>query len=245
MNTHSKGYALWPVVLIVSVMFMFPKWSLADMLHAITAGYTGEIVEQSKNEKIIPPIVIPSQSNNTRSYWKQLLTDGENKSRTRKGNEKKFITVDRQNVNQELAEICEKIDRTVRNFLGCEIISILAKPDRVESFKVSPKWNPKKRDNALSGFPIIKQGADLSGELLKNFQTLIFDKSSYLLETKKRCFFRPKVGLRFIRDENEVDVLLSFSCDTWLFSYGKIKKLEDFDPIRKKLTEMKRFLFEN
>ncbi|MDM8560353.1 LamG-like jellyroll fold domain-containing protein [Candidatus Parabeggiatoa sp. HSG14] len=43
MNAQSKGYALWLIiVLIVSVMTMFPKWSLADTLHAIVAGDTRE-----------------------------------------------------------------------------------------------------------------------------------------------------------------------------------------------------------
>jgi hypothetical protein len=43
MKAQSKGYALWLVVLLIaSVMTMFPKWSLADTLHAIVAGDTRE-----------------------------------------------------------------------------------------------------------------------------------------------------------------------------------------------------------
>ncbi|MDM8561487.1 hypothetical protein, partial [Candidatus Parabeggiatoa sp. HSG14] len=177
-------------------------------------GQRGGENKSHTGQKEIVPVVISSQPNNTNLHQGQI--NGENESRTRKGDER--------NVNQELVEICEQVDRAVRNFLGCEIISVLAKPDRVESFKVNPKWNPKKRNNTLSGFPIVKQGNDLSGELLKNFQTLVFDQNSYLLGTEKRCFFRPKVGLHFIKDKSEVNILLSFSCDIWLVFYGENKK---------------------
>lgn len=135
------------------------------------------------------------------------------------------------------------VDSAVRSFLGNEIITIILNPNQVESFQLSPRWNPKKRD-ALGGFPITKKGYNLMGNNLKIFQSLVSSRQSYHFGFEKRCFFRPEMGLRFIKNGvGEVDIILSFSCKLWRFVHNGVVKSEDFDPISIELDRINQSLF--
>jgi hypothetical protein len=133
----------------------------------------------------------------------------------------------------------------VKDFLGAEIIQIISQPDSVESFQMGSELAkptvPKK--HKLGGFPILKVGPKLNKEQIIKFQKLMLDKGSYLFNVDKRCLFRPNTGLLFLKDKKEVEVLLSFSCASWLFVYDGEGKNQDFDPVYKPLQTLVDALF--
>ncbi|QTA86524.1 hypothetical protein [Desulfonema magnum] len=135
-----------------------------------------------------------------------------------------------------------KVPPDVKDFLGDQMISVIAAPERVESFRVNAEQE-KASSEALAGFPISKQGPNLNEEQLKKIQSLIFDENSYHFGIEKSCKFRPEVGLKFIKGGEAVVILLSFSCDLWLFAQGDDEKIEDSDPVREELIELAYSLF--
>jgi len=140
----------------------------------------------------------------------------------------------------------DAVSPRVQEFLSCEVIRILAKPDRVQSFRVKSEPNPAVPESErLGNYPIEPGGAGthLSAEQLKNLQSLLFSEKSYVFDAEKRCKFRPEIGLHFIRGQEAVDVLFSFDCELWLFIHKGKEKLEDFDPVRKQLKELRKSLF--
>lgn len=140
----------------------------------------------------------------------------------------------------------DAVSPRVQEFLSCEVIRILAKPDRVQSFRVKSEPNPAVPESErLGNYPIEPggAGAHLSAEQLKNLQSLLFSEKSYVFDAEKRCKFRPEIGLHFIRGQEAVDVLFSFDCELWLFIHKGKEKLEDFDPVRKQLKELRKSLF--
>ncbi len=134
---------------------------------------------------------------------------------------------------------------TVQSFLGTNTIQILSSPERVESFRMFPEPASKEvpENKQLAGFPIEKIGPTLTTDQIKTFQTLVLSDRSYLFEVEKRCLFRPDTGLRFIKGQNTVDILLSYSCDLWQFSYQGDAKTEDFDPVKTELLDFRKSLF--
>lgn len=139
----------------------------------------------------------------------------------------------------------------VQDFLTCEVVQILAKPEQVQSFQIEPEPDTSKpKKERIGNYPIQEGGAGPvlkpDDKRLKTLQSLIFSEHSYVFGAEKRCAFRPKMGLHFIKGRETVDVLFSFSCDLWLFihkSYEDKGKLEDFDPISSELEEFYESLF--
>jgi len=165
--------------------------------------------------------------------------------RTRRDNEDTQPT-------QEALQPCEgipsvlKVDPRVQEFLTCDIIQILAQPERVESFRLKPKPNASLPDkNRLGNYPIEEngQGRNLSQTELNNLQTLFWAENSYFFKASKRCRFRPDIGLHFVKGEQSVEVLFSFSCNLWLFFYKGEEKLEDFDRVQAQLLKLDNSLF--
>lgn len=141
----------------------------------------------------------------------------------------------------------DAVSPEVQKLLGCKVIQILAaKPDRVQSFKVKPKPDETvPEDKRLGKYPIEPngEGAKLTDEQVKELRKLIFSDKSYVFGAEKRCQFSPDMGLHFVRGQEAVDILFSFDCDLWLFVHKKDEKLEDFDPIKKPLKELRKSLF--
>jgi len=134
------------------------------------------------------------------------------------------------------------ISPQVKDFFGEKALAIIGNSDRVESFRVNSTQD-ESSPKAIAGFPIIRQGTDLSGEQLTQIQSLIFDEKSYRFGVEKMCKFRPEMALRFVKNGESVDVLFSFVCDLWLFAYKGQEKIEDSDPIRKELVGFAHALF--
>lgn len=136
---------------------------------------------------------------------------------------------------------CNGIPSTVSprvlDFLSCEVIQILSQPERVESFLLEPEEKPELDEQyRLGPYPIQVngQGSNLEGQNLKKFQKLVLAESSYVFGMEKRCRFEPFMGLHFVKGDKAVEVLFS-RCMLWRFISTNIDKLEDFDPIGKKL----------
>jgi len=139
-----------------------------------------------------------------------------------------------------------KVDLRVQKFLNCDIIQILAQPERVESFRVKPIADSSvPAANRLGNYPIEDngQGRDLTKTEIKDLQKLFFAKGSYYFRMEKRCRFRPDTGLHFVKGNKSVEVIFSFSCDLWLFVHKGKGKLEDFDPVQKELLTLRNALF--
>jgi len=136
----------------------------------------------------------------------------------------------------------------VQEFLTCELIQILAQPERIRVFRVKPEPDtsvPAKE--RLGSYPIESEAnaTGLNAEQLKKLQLLLFSEKSYVFDAEKRCRFRPEMGLHFVKGEKAVDILFSFLCDSWLFVHKDQEKLEDFDPVRKELVDLRNVLFPN
>jgi hypothetical protein len=153
--------------------------------------------------------------------------------------------------NQPRPQPCEgmaanAVSPRVQDFLTCKMIQILAKPDMVQSFRVKPDPDPSvPEDQRLGNYPIVPngEGAKPSAEQLKELQSILFSEKSYVFGAEKRCFFRPEMGLHFTKGREAVEMLFSFECDLWLFVHKGEEKLEDFDPARKPLKELRKSLF--
>ena len=138
------------------------------------------------------------------------------------------------------------VEPRVQQFLGCKIIQVLAQPERVESFKVKSNKNPNlPPEIRLGEYPIEPdgQGRNLNDMEIKNLQGWFFAEKNYHFGMEKRCRFRPDMGLHFVKGDEAVEVLFSFSCNLWLFVYKEEEKLEDFDPVQTELTALRDSLF--
>jgi len=132
--------------------------------------------------------------------------------------------------------------RLVLDFLGPQIIDILSKPDRVESFQLLAETTDETlpAKNQLAGYPILKVGPLLTASQIQTVQTLVFSEASYLFDISNRCPFRPDTGLRFIKADQEVDLLWSFACELWKVVYQGHAKTEDFNAtIRPQLQQLR------
>ena len=117
---------------------------------------------------------------------------------------------------------CDGIDSDISpkilDFLGCDIIQILSKPDQVNSFKLKSKPEPNiSITNRLGVYPIQVdgQGQNLENADLQKFQALVFSEKSYSFDIEKGCRFRPDIGFHFVKDDKSVEILFSFSCSLW------------------------------
>lgn len=132
----------------------------------------------------------------------------------------------------------------VKNFLGCDIVRIIAKSEQVNSFKVKALEQPSlAAEQRLGPFPIVSQGVNLTATQITKLQQLIFDEQSYVFDAEKRCRFHPEMGLRFRSGNNHVDLLISLTCSSWLFVRHEQQLLEDFDPVAHELQQLHASLF--
>jgi len=176
-----------------------------------------------------------------RVLGREAVEDPE-KQFSRKANQAAYTVATLSRTQKKASPPDVEISGDVKAFLGKKMISIIAAPDQVESFRMNAAQD-ENSPKILAGFPILKQGPDLNGEQLKKVQSLIFDENSYHFGVEKSCRFAPEMGLRFIKKEDTADVLFSFSCDLWLFAHGREEKIEDCDPIREELIQLAYSLF--
>ena len=201
----------------------------------LTALHIGSAGENSNSHAVkAPPTQVKAPPGNVKS--EPLLTnrDNEDTQSTQPAQPCKGISSD------------VKVDSRVQAFLSCEMIQILAQAERVESFRLKAKPNPSlPQKNRLGNYPIEEngQGRNLSQAEIKDLQKLFFSEQSYYFEASKRCRFLPEMGFHFVKNEQSVEVLFSFSCNLWLFFYKGEEKLEDFDYVQEPLLKLGKSLF--
>ena len=132
------------------------------------------------------------------------------------------------------------LDAAVANFLGADIVDIIAAADRVESFQLEAKTDVI--EPAVQGYAVLEKGPNLSVGQVEKIRALIFAEASYLLDTSKRCPFLADAGLVFHAGERQASVVLSQSCKLWGFTRAAERpKIEDYDPVE---AEIKNFIAE-
>jgi hypothetical protein len=124
--------------------------------------------------------------------------------------------------------------------------SILRNGDRVEVFRVSPKYADKSGPEFIGGYPIVavgkEQGPDFAARLGKVLRSWGVAPSS------KKCAFEPGVAFRMWRGDQALEVLVCFKCDDlWPHVVGESGTLHDevlaFDPVRAELVALAKEAF--
>lgn len=129
-----------------------------------------------------------------------------------------------------------KADERVKNeLLSAEMIEILGTPDIVESFSLNWRFIKNMDPNkTVGGYEILYPGSNLTEEQVTRLKQVFFKETSYLFDNKKRCNFMPDTGLRYHKDGQKLDVVLSFHCEMVIFYDGKRAfkeyKNKDIDP---------------
>ena len=122
--------------------------------------------------------------------------------------------------------------------------SIISRATVVESFNVSRaciadslEWR-----NCFAGFNVVERGSPLSGDQAQVLKNAILDQSNHSYEQLK-CGFNPRVGFRFTRGNDQVDVLLDFSCSSWRFASDDSRAQSQFTPVAVELSALADELF--
>jgi len=135
------------------------------------------------------------------------------------------------------------VDAAVANFLGDDMLDILASADRVESFQLEAKTDVT--DPSVQGYAVRASGPALTVGQVERFRSLIFAESSYLFDKSKRCPFLADTGFVFHAGERQASIVLSQSCMLWSFARAAERgKIEDYDPIESDIKTLLAELFE-
>jgi hypothetical protein len=233
-------------ILSLSLMMAFPQ-AYATTL----ADSTERMPPSNSTERTPPDNVMKAPQNNSRDDDKASAIDIAKTPRSPNMKVPQNTSRDDEETSEEQPlQPCDGVPATitvepqVQQFLDCEILKILSQPEKVESFTVEPKEDSTLPErNRLGPYPIKEQGRNLTTEELKDLQKLLFKKDSYHFGMEKRCRFKPDMGLHFVKGNEAVAILLSFSCNLCLFVYQKEDKLEDFDPVQPELLKLANSLF--
>lgn len=124
----------------------------------------------------------------------------------------------------------------VSELIGQPNYEVLAMPEKVESFRVVPKFF--NNSMTLDDLQLEKQGRDLNPAQIGQVTGWLFDEQSYIFEPSKRCPFEAQEGLSFHRNGQRVEVLFSYSCKKLYILGPGGRGIEDIDPIAKDIELM-------
>lgn len=125
----------------------------------------------------------------------------------------------------------QEIAPAVSNMLAGPVFDALTQPEQVTVYQISPKKQAAAAQ--VQGYPVVKQGADMTPEQMTTLQASILAESSYRFETVKKCLFLPEYALVVTRQKTDVTLLFDFNC-------GQVKFLGGASPILKDLTQQGR-----
>lgn len=146
-------------------------------------------------------------------------------------------------MTQAMPAVSAPVDAAVANFLGADMLDIIATADRVESFQLEAKTDVT--EPAVQGYAVSAPGPELTVGQIERFRTLIFAESSYVFDKSKRCPFLADAGFVFHAGERQASVVLSQSCMLWSFARAAERgKIEDYDPIEADIKTLLAELFE-
>jgi len=124
--------------------------------------------------------------------------------------------------------------------------SILRDADRVEVFRVSPKWAENPGPDAIGGYPITAVGKEQGPEFAARLGKVL--RSWGVGNSSKKCAFEPGVAFRVWRGDRAVEVLVCFKCDDlWPHVVGESGTLDrewlEFDAVRADLLALAKEAF--
>jgi len=137
----------------------------------------------------------------------------------------------------------------VANFGGADGIKAVARPDRVEAFRLAPTpASTLQADHAfdrLENYPTASGPVAVPAGRAVGLSSALTSPRSYLWGVGKGCGQpTPGVRLSFVRGRDRVDVLLCFRCNIlMIYRGGRYTGGGSFDPIREPLARSAKALF--
>ncbi len=120
-----------------------------------------------------------------------------------------------------------RADPEVLAFLGPEILSVIEKADRMETYRIGRNRSPSGTGQEIQGYPVIEQGLDLKGKGMSPVKKMLYSASAYEFQWSKRTRIRPSYALRVIQNNKHVDIAIDFNSRQWEFSLGDMHREED------------------
>lgn len=126
--------------------------------------------------------------------------------------------------------------------MGAEQADIVLSPDRIESYRVDGK---APNGLALDGYAVTATGPLLDATQQEKIIKLVGNVPAFG-ESKKNCGFFPGIGLRFVKGDRQVVLLMCFKCEDWGFiTSGDRLAIADFSnpAIQSRLVFLAKSLF--
>lgn len=99
-------------------------------------------------------------------------------------------------------------------------MAIIFNAKKTESYRIDWTKDPTGKPKRMIGeYPVIEQGADMTGEQSEVIKKLIASPTSYGFGWTKRTLLRPSYVLRFIQDAEQVDIFIDTNSLQWGFFY--------------------------
>jgi len=136
------------------------------------------------------------------------------------------------------------VNPQIVKFLSKEKLQVILQATEVRTYLTE---STATSSTGLNGYGITGMGNNLSPSEINILKNLVVDSKGYNFSIKKRCMIMPKFGFSFHYKKQQVNLLISFQCKQWLFTFAKDKpqgfKLEDFDQIKSKLEKLVKRIF--
>jgi hypothetical protein len=100
----------------------------------------------------------------------------------------------------------------VVKFLGERAAETLAGATRVEVFRVSSK-RAEEGEAHVGGYRVVEVGKEQGESFARRLAAVLLDEKTYDFEKNKVGGFKPAVGLRLWKEDETVEVLLSFDAN--------------------------------
>lgn len=130
----------------------------------------------------------------------------------------------------------------VRDFLGQATLDILAAPDRVQAFRLA-NVRDQAGSLALDGYKVVRVGPKLDPDEVAELRSLLFNSRNYRFTATRKCSFAPRLGFLAVRGQDQVAILISFSCSQVRIARPGHERVSDADRITDPMTELLDGLF--
>jgi hypothetical protein len=137
-----------------------------------------------------------------------------------------------------------KIDKTLVDFLGEDLLKILLNADSVHAYLLDV--NDKNPNTPkFAKIPIYQQAKTLNFRQQDYLVAALTLRDNYGLDDlMKNCIFNPGIGFEIFQQKQKVQALVCLDCDEWEFVMeGQANKREDCDAARPMLIRLCKQLF--
>ena len=125
--------------------------------------------------------------------------------------------------------------------IGQAPLEIIATPDKILTFQLDPR--AQKADKMLGTQAIVKEGPALTPKQTKQLCDLLLNEESYIMGMAKNGFSINEFGLRFIKGDQHVDVLVDHYRKELHFIHLGADSIQNSDPMAKALKQLTTELF--